>query len=47
MRKKGALTIAQDEKSCVVFGMPKAAIEKGAIELVLNPDQIVDLLNRV
>ncbi|WP_207178693.1 chemotaxis-specific protein-glutamate methyltransferase CheB [Anaerocellum diazotrophicum] len=47
MRKKGALTIAQDEKSCVVFGMPKAAIEKGAIELVLSPDQIVDLLNRV
>lgn len=47
MRKKGALTIAQDEKSCVVFGMPKAAIEKGAVELVLSPDSIVELLNRV
>ncbi|WP_041737027.1 chemotaxis-specific protein-glutamate methyltransferase CheB [Caldicellulosiruptor acetigenus] len=47
MRKKGALTIAQDEKSCVVFGMPKAAIEKGAVELVLNPDQIVELLNSI
>jgi two-component system chemotaxis response regulator CheB len=30
MRKAGALTIAQDEQSCVVFGMPKAAVERDA-----------------
>ena len=30
MRKAGAFTMAQDEESCVVFGMPKAAIERGA-----------------
>jgi two-component system, chemotaxis family, protein-glutamate methylesterase/glutaminase len=30
MRKAGALTIAQDEASCVVYGMPKAAVELGA-----------------
>jgi two-component system chemotaxis response regulator CheB len=35
MREAGAHTIAQDEKTCVVFGMPKAAIEKGAAEQVL------------
>ncbi|OQY11369.1 MAG: chemotaxis response regulator protein-glutamate methylesterase [Desulfobacteraceae bacterium 4572_19] len=31
MKNAGALNIAQDEKSCVVFGMPKEAIKTGAI----------------
>jgi two-component system, chemotaxis family, protein-glutamate methylesterase/glutaminase len=35
MREAGARTIAQDEGSCVVFGMPKVAIEMGAAEKVL------------
>jgi two-component system, chemotaxis family, protein-glutamate methylesterase/glutaminase len=35
MRQGGARTIAQDEASCVVFGMPKEAIELGAAEVVL------------
>lgn len=35
MRQAGARTIAQDERSCVVFGMPKAAIERGAAEQVV------------
>ncbi|MBH9552154.1 protein-glutamate methylesterase/protein-glutamine glutaminase [Inhella gelatinilytica] len=30
MRKAGAYTVAQDEASCVVYGMPKAAFEMGA-----------------
>ncbi len=35
MRKAGAMTVAQDEDSCVVFGMPKEAIERGgAIRIV-------------
>jgi two-component system, chemotaxis family, protein-glutamate methylesterase/glutaminase len=34
MRKAGARTIAQDEASCVVFGMPKEAIEMGAAEVI-------------
>lgn len=32
MRRKGARTIGQDEKSSVVYGMPKAAFEIGAVE---------------
>lgn len=40
MRKAGARTLAQDEASCVVFGMPKVAIERGAVERVLPLDQL-------
>jgi two-component system chemotaxis response regulator CheB len=36
LRDAGARTIAQDEESCVVFGMPKVAIELGGAEEVLN-----------
>jgi len=32
MRQKGARTLGQDEKSCVVYGMPKVAFEIGAVE---------------
>jgi two-component system, chemotaxis family, protein-glutamate methylesterase/glutaminase len=35
IKEKGGFTIAQDEASCVVFGMPKAAIELGAVNEVL------------
>lgn len=40
MRNAGAQTFAQDEATCVVFGMPKEAIERGAVERVLPLDQI-------
>jgi len=32
MRKAGARTVAQDEASCVVYGMPKEAVKRGAVE---------------
>jgi two-component system chemotaxis response regulator CheB len=35
MKEAGARTIAQDEQSCVVFGMPKEAIKLGAADRVL------------
>lgn len=35
MKEAGAFTIAQDEATCVVFGMPKKAIELGAVDKVL------------
>jgi two-component system chemotaxis response regulator CheB len=40
MRRAGAHTIAQDEASCVVFGMPKEAIARGAAEDVLALQRI-------
>jgi two-component system chemotaxis response regulator CheB len=40
MKKMGAGTIAQDEKSCVVFGMPKEAIKLGAADKVVTLDMI-------
>ncbi|MBI3873578.1 MAG: chemotaxis-specific protein-glutamate methyltransferase CheB, partial [Arcobacter sp.] len=36
----GAYTVAQDEKSCVVFGMPKQAIEAGAVKDICSLDDI-------
>ena len=35
MKEAGAQTIAQDEVSCVVFGMPKEAIKIGAVDRIL------------
>ncbi len=40
MRESGAYTIAQDEDSCVVFGMPREAIELGGAEQVAALDDI-------
>jgi len=35
MRQNGAFTIAQDEASCIVFGMPKEAIDRGAAQKIV------------
>ena len=40
MRENGAYNIAQDEESSVIFGMPKVAIEKGAVHEVLSLSNI-------
>ena len=40
LHDNGAYTIAQDEASCVVFGMPKQAIAKGAICEIVSLDRI-------
>lgn len=44
MKENGAYTIAQDEKTCVVFGMPKVAIEYGAVDDVVPLDKIPEVL---
>jgi two-component system chemotaxis response regulator CheB len=40
MKKAGAVTIAQDEESCVVFGMPAQAISRGVVDEVVSLDRI-------
>jgi two-component system chemotaxis response regulator CheB len=40
MRNAGAHTIAQDEHSCVVFGMPKEAIRMEAVERIMALDEL-------
>lgn len=40
MHQSGAVTIAQDEASCVIFGMPRMAIEKGGVDHVLPLERI-------
>ncbi len=40
MKQAGAFTIAQDEASCVVFGMPNEAIKLGGVDRVLSLEQI-------
>lgn len=46
MHGAGAHTIAQDESSCVVFGMPKEAIKLGGVDEVLPLQQIASRLPR-
>lgn len=44
MKKAGAWTIAQNEETCVVFGMPKEAIKAGAIDRILSLSAIPEAL---
>ncbi|MES2678669.1 MAG: chemotaxis response regulator protein-glutamate methylesterase [Bacteroidota bacterium] len=44
MKEAGAFTIAQDEKSCVVFGMPKEAIKLNAAREILPLNQIASYI---
>ncbi len=46
MRKKGAFTIGQDEKSSVVYGMPKVAYDIGGVEVQAPVEKIADILLR-
>lgn len=42
MKQAGASTIAQDENSCIVFGMPKEAIKLGAADKVVSIDKVAE-----
>ncbi len=47
MKESGATTIAQDEASSVVFGMPKEAIKLGAADMVKNIQQIIAYIEQL
>jgi two-component system chemotaxis response regulator CheB len=44
MKQNGAYTIAQDEKSCIVFGMPKEAIKLGAVNEILPLERVPEVI---
>jgi two-component system, chemotaxis family, protein-glutamate methylesterase/glutaminase len=46
MRRAGAYTVAQDEATSVVFGMPREAIARGAVDDVLSIDRIAAAIMR-
>jgi two-component system chemotaxis response regulator CheB len=46
LKAAGAATFAQNEETCVVYGMPRAAVELGAVDRVLPLDEIPDALVR-
>ncbi|WP_022664968.1 protein-glutamate methylesterase/protein-glutamine glutaminase [Desulfospira joergensenii] len=47
MKEAGAFTIAQDEESCVVFGMPKEAIKRNAVDKVVALEKIAGSVLRM
>lgn len=46
MHGAGALTIAQDEESCIVYGMPREAVKLGAADQVLPLASIANAILR-
>jgi two-component system chemotaxis response regulator CheB len=46
MRQAGARTLAQSEKTCVVFGMPKEAYKKGGVEKLVDlPEMATQIIS--
>jgi two-component system chemotaxis response regulator CheB len=45
IKQLGGITIAQDQKTSVIYGMPKAAAETGKIDFVLSTERIAGKLN--
>jgi chemotaxis response regulator CheB len=47
IRKRGGYTVAQDEATSVVYGMPRQAVELGGVDISLPLDQIAAEIVRV
>jgi len=47
IKRNGGYVIAQDEESCVVYGMPKAAVDAGIADAVLPLERIPEAMVQV
>ena len=48
IKAAGGYTLAQDEASCVVFGMPRTAIETGCVDRIGPPAELAErLMHRI
>ena len=47
IKEMGGITLAQDKESSLIYGMPKAAVETGCVDLVLPLDRIAEELLRL
>ena len=47
MKEMGAINIAQDEETCIVYGMPKEAIELNAVDYILALDKIAHKMLKI
>ena len=47
VKNAGGVTISEDQSTCTIYGMPKAAYETGKIDLVLPLQEIGDNINRI
>jgi two-component system chemotaxis response regulator CheB len=46
LKRRGATVIAQDEPSCVVFGMPGEAVKAGVVDVITPLSRIADEIQR-
>ena len=47
IRRAGGFTLAQDEETCIVFGMPREAVRRGAVKRSMAPASMGELLRRM
>ncbi|MEW6701271.1 MAG: chemotaxis protein CheB, partial [Bacteroidota bacterium] len=47
LKSLGGCCIAQDEESCVVYGMPKVIIDAGLADSILPAEKIPEMINKV
>jgi two-component system chemotaxis response regulator CheB len=46
IKQAGGATLAQDKDSCIIYGMPRAAVETGQIDQVVSLDKLADAIRK-